>query len=44
MLDKFVGIAYIAVVVSQLIGMIIVRHKGKGHLDTSASTLGLFWY
>lgn len=30
MLEQFTGVAYIAVVVSRLIGMTIVRHKGKG--------------
>ncbi len=30
MLEQFAGVAYIAVVVSRLIGMTIVRHKGKG--------------
>ena len=29
MLEQFAGVAYIAVVVSRLIGMTIVRHKGK---------------
>ena len=30
MLEQFTGVAYIAVVVSRLIGLTIVRHKGKG--------------
>ncbi len=30
MLEQFAGVAYLAVVVSRLIGMTIVRHKGKG--------------
>lgn len=30
MLEQFVGVAYVAVVVSRLIGMTIVRNKGKG--------------
>jgi len=30
MLEQFAGIAYIAVVVSRLVGMTIVRHKGRG--------------
>lgn len=30
MLEQFAGVAYIAVVVSRLIGLTIVRHKGEG--------------
>lgn len=30
MLEQFAGVAYLAVVVSRLIGMTIVHHKGKG--------------
>ena len=30
MLEQFAGVAYIAVVVSRLIGLTIVRHKDKG--------------
>jgi len=31
MLEQFAGVAYIAVVVSRLIGLTIVRHRGKGN-------------
>jgi len=34
MLEQFAGVAYIAVVVSRLIGMTIVLHKGKGKEGT----------
>ncbi|MBB5347567.1 hypothetical protein HNQ81_001288 [Desulfoprunum benzoelyticum] len=30
MLEQFAGVAYIAVVVSRLVGMTIVRYRGKG--------------
>jgi hypothetical protein len=44
MLEQFTGVAYVAMVVSQLIGVTIVRQKARRHLDTSASTVGLSWH